>query len=156
MNSNKILIQLYIPLIEEEYDIFIPINKRVGTIKQLLEKSLSTESSGYVISQDTNLYSKDTGIVYDVQMLVKDTDLRNGSRVVLLQEVSMDSLEIYKQSINQIFSCLDNLDSGLNDVDNTNSINNLKNYKELVISFSKFIEDNNSNLSSDNEVQDDR
>lgn len=68
----------------------------------------------------------------------------------------MDSLEIYKQSINQIFSCLDNLDSGLNDVDNTNSINNLKNYKELVISFSKFIEDNNSNLSSDNEVQDDR
>lgn len=84
MNSNKILIQLYIPLIEEEYDIFIPINKRVGTIKQLLEKSLSTESSGYVISQDTNLYSKDTGIVYDVQMLVKDTDLRNGSRVVLL------------------------------------------------------------------------
>ena len=68
----------------------------------------------------------------------------------------MDNLEIYKQSINQIFSCLDNLDSGLNDVDNTNSINNLKNYKELVISFSKFIEDNNSNLSSDNEVQDDR
>ena len=36
--NNKILIRLYIPLIEEEYDIFIPINKRVGTIKQLLEK----------------------------------------------------------------------------------------------------------------------
>ena len=84
MNNNKILIQLYIPLIEEEYDVFIPINKRVGTIKQLLEKSISEQSNGYIITEDTNLYSKDTGIVYDAQLLVKDTDLKNGSRVVLL------------------------------------------------------------------------
>ena len=79
--NNKILIRLYIPLIEEEYDIFIPINKRVGTIKQLLEKCISEQNdNGYVLAEDTNLYSKE----YDVQLLVKDTDLKNGSRVVLL------------------------------------------------------------------------
>lgn len=83
--NNKILIRLYIPLIEEEYDIFIPINKRVGTIKQLLEKCISEQNdNGYVPAEDTNLYSKETGKVYDVQLLVKDTDLKNGSRVVLL------------------------------------------------------------------------
>ena len=83
--NNKILIRLYIPLIEEEYDIFIPINKRVGTIKQLLEKCISEQNdNGYVLEEDTNLYSKETGKVYDVQLLVKDTDLKNGSRVVLL------------------------------------------------------------------------
>lgn len=84
MNNNKILIQLYIPLIEEEYDIFIPINKRIGTIKQLIEKNISEQSNGYIIKEDTNLYSKETGKVYDVQVIVKDTDLKNGSRVVLL------------------------------------------------------------------------
>lgn len=84
MNNNKILIQLYIPLIEEEYDIFIPINKRIGTIKQLIEKNMSEQAMGYIIKEDTNLYSKETGQVYDVQLLVKDTDLKNGSRVVLL------------------------------------------------------------------------
>lgn len=84
MNNNKILIQLYIPLIEEEYDIFIPINKRIGTIKQLLEKNMSEQANGYIIREDTNLYSKETGKVYDVQLLVKDTDLKNGSRVILL------------------------------------------------------------------------
>lgn len=84
MNNNKILIQLYIPLIEEEYDIFIPINKRVGTIKQLIEKNMSEQANGYIIKEDTNLYSKETGKVYDVQVIVKDTDLKNGSRVVLL------------------------------------------------------------------------
>lgn len=84
MNNNKILIQLYIPLIEEEYDIFIPINKRIGTIKQLIEKNMSEQANGYIIREDTNLYSKETGKVYDVQLLVKDTDLKNGSRVILL------------------------------------------------------------------------
>ncbi len=60
--NNKILIRLYIPLIEEEYDIFIPINKRVGTIKQLLEKCISEQNdNGYVLAEDTNLYSKETG-----------------------------------------------------------------------------------------------
>ncbi len=84
MNHNKILIQLYVPLIEVEYDAFIPINKKVGTIKQLLEKSIAEESSGYVITADTNLYSKETGQVYNVDLVVKDTDLKNGSRIVLL------------------------------------------------------------------------
>ena len=84
MKNNKILIQLYVPLIEREYDIFIPINKKVGTIKQLLEKSISEESIGYVVTEDTNLYSKETGAVYNVELLVKDTDLKNGSRVALL------------------------------------------------------------------------
>ena len=84
MNHNKILIQLYVPLIEVEYDVFIPINKKIGTIKQLLEKSIAEESSGYVITADTNLYSKETGQVYNVDLVVKDTHLKNGSRIVLL------------------------------------------------------------------------
>lgn len=84
MNSNKILVQVYLPLIEEEYDMFIPINKRIGTIKQLFEKHLSEQNSSYVIKEDANFYSRDTGIIYDVQLLVKDSDLKNGSRIILL------------------------------------------------------------------------
>lgn len=83
--NNKILIQLFVPLLEEEYDIFIPINKRVGTIKQLLEKVISEKSdNNYVLREDANLYSKETGNIYDVQTLIKDTDLKNGSGIVLL------------------------------------------------------------------------
>ncbi len=83
--NNKILIELYLPLYEKEYDIFIPINKRIGTIKQLIEKYLSENGDiNYIIREDSNLYSKDTGYVYDVQLLVKDTDIINGSKIVLI------------------------------------------------------------------------
>ena len=83
MDKNKILIELYLPEYEREYDIFIPINKRIGTITSIIEKSLE-EMIGYEINDDSNFYSKDTGKEYDVQLLVKDTDLKNASKIILV------------------------------------------------------------------------
>ena len=85
MNNNKILIELEIPLIEVKYDMFIPINKKVGTIKSLIERSLiELTDLAYIPRADTNLYSKETGDIYDVNKTVRDTDLKNGSRVILI------------------------------------------------------------------------
>lgn len=85
MNKNKILIELEVPLIEKKYDLFIPINKKVGTIKKLIENALmELIDNDYEIREDTNLYSKDTGEIYDVNKTVKDTDLQNGSRIILI------------------------------------------------------------------------
>ena len=85
MNKNKILIELEIPLIEKKYDLFIPINKKIGTIKKLIENSInSLIDNDYEIREDSNLYSKDTGEIYDVNKTVKDTDLQNGSRIILI------------------------------------------------------------------------
>lgn len=85
MNKNKILIELEIPLIEKKYDLFIPVNKKIGTIKTLIEKSLiELTDIKYEIREDANLYSKDTGEIYDVNKTVKDTDLQNGSRIILI------------------------------------------------------------------------
>lgn len=85
MDKNKILVELEIPLIEKEYDLFIPINKKVGTIKFLIEQALvELTENAYIIRDDTNLFSKDTGMMYDVNDTVRDTDLKNGSRIILL------------------------------------------------------------------------
>ena len=85
MDKNKILVELEIPLIEKKYDLFIPINKKIGTIKSLIESSLlELTDNSYEMKKDTNLYSKDTGNIYDVNQNVRDTDLQNGSRIILL------------------------------------------------------------------------
>jgi len=85
MNKNKILIELEIPLIEKYYDLFVPINKKIGTIKTLIENSLVELTDGaYVPNEASNFYSKETGNIYDVNQSVRDTDLKNGSRVILM------------------------------------------------------------------------
>lgn len=84
MNS-KILIELEIPLIEKRYDLFIPINKKVGTVKNLIENALvELTDSAYVPKDDSNFYSKETGEIFDVNKTVRDTNLRNGSRIILI------------------------------------------------------------------------
>lgn len=85
MNKNKILIELDIPLIEKSYDLYIPINKKVGTIKKLIEEALiELTDNAYIIKPETNFYSKETGKIYDVNKSVRETDLKNGSRIILI------------------------------------------------------------------------
>ena len=85
MNKNKILLELEIPLIEKSYDLYIPINKRIGTVKKLIEEALIELTDGaYEMKPETNFYSKETGQIYDVNKNVRETDLKNGSRIILI------------------------------------------------------------------------
>ena len=85
MENNKILVELDIPLIEKSYDLYIPINKTIGTVKKLIEDALVEITEGaYIAKQETNFYSKETGQIYDVNHKVRETDLKNGSRIILI------------------------------------------------------------------------
>lgn len=85
MNNNKILVEIEIPLIEKRFDTFIPINKKVGTIKTLLEQALvELTDNAYKPTEESSFYSKETGEIYDVNKTVRDTELKNGSRIVLI------------------------------------------------------------------------
>lgn len=83
--KNKILIQVEIPMIEKTYDLYIPVNKKVGTIKRLIEEAVQEITDDeYKTSETTNFYSKETGMIYDVNLTIRDTDLKNGSRIILI------------------------------------------------------------------------
>ncbi len=83
--NNKILIGLYVPLIEKSYDIYIPINKKIGTVKKLIEDGLrELTDNSYIIKEDSNFYNKENGQIYDVNKTVRETDLKNGSKILLI------------------------------------------------------------------------
>lgn len=85
MNNNKILLEIYIPLLEKKYDVFVPINKTIGTLKKYIDKGIvDLSESDYVLKEELNLYSKETGKIYDINSKLIDTDLKNGSRLVLI------------------------------------------------------------------------
>lgn len=84
--KNKVLIQLVVPSIESKYDLFIPVNKRVGSVIELLCKLLNELTNGIYDESNENkkLYNSITGEVYNMQDLVRNTNIRNGSKIVLL------------------------------------------------------------------------
>lgn len=83
--KNKLLIELIVPDISEIYNVYIPINKKIGNIIELLNKALGEISeSDYVGSNKTTLYNKATGEKYSINTLVRETNIRNGTSLVLL------------------------------------------------------------------------
>lgn len=81
--KNKVLVELVVPSLDEIYDIYIPINKRVGHIIEFIDKSLVDITNGIYVMGNKFLYNSN-GEKYDFNMLIRDTDIRNGSRIVLL------------------------------------------------------------------------
>jgi len=82
--KNKILVMVYVPMIEREFDIYIPIVKKIGTIKKLIIKIIAEKSDGIFNDDNTkNLYDKITGDIIDDNLFVKESNLENGSKIIL-------------------------------------------------------------------------
>ena len=82
---NKIYVVLYVPIIGERYEVMIPVSRKIHSINALLVKSVS-ELSGGVFPADSNalLYRKKSGQPYDLNITIKDSDIRNGTEVILV------------------------------------------------------------------------
>ena len=83
--KNKILIQLIIPEVDLRLDVFIPVSKKVGEILNLFNKAILDISNGiYIIDNKKWVYDGITGEKYDINVLIKDTNIRNGTSVILI------------------------------------------------------------------------
>lgn len=82
---NKVLIKLYIPIIEEQYDVWIPLNKRIYNVINLLVKAVREFTGGYYNpSKMPNLFDKVTSLPYDINLTVKESDIKNGTELILI------------------------------------------------------------------------
>ena len=85
MIENKVLIRVNVPSLEKKYDVYVPVNRKVHSVIKMIKESLSELSLGVFSSQeDYLLYNAETGIMYDMNVLIRDTDIRNGSEVIML------------------------------------------------------------------------
>ena len=83
--SNKVLIELVVPEIDEIYNIYIPINKKIGNVIGLLSKSVQELSNGaFQYTKNTSIYDAISGEKYPINVLVRETNIRNYSKLVLV------------------------------------------------------------------------
>lgn len=81
---NKVFVKLYVPLVEESYEIFIPINKEIYDIIKLLVKAINElVDTDYLLTSETGLYNKSTGEKYNSELKICDTNIKNGIELIL-------------------------------------------------------------------------
>ena len=83
---NKFLIMIIVPEIEMNFETYIPNNKRVGTIKKYIYQSIIELSEGNLKKNEyeMKLIDRNTGKEYPNNVYIKDTNMKNGSKVILL------------------------------------------------------------------------
>ncbi len=82
---NKIIIKLYIPTIGFQYDIWISSKCSVETTINLLVKGINELTYGeYNVKRLPNLYNKKTGEAYNLNEIIGNTDIANGTELMLI------------------------------------------------------------------------
>lgn len=83
--NNKFLVKLYVPLIEATYEVWIPPNKKIDNVVNLMVRAIGEQSKGnYNPDCLPNLYNKKTSELYDLNSRVIDTNIRSGSELILI------------------------------------------------------------------------
>ena len=83
--NHKILVELWIPDIDKAYEIFIPINRKIGNIISLLAKALKEETHNeFLVTNRMLLYDGHSGNPYPIDVLVHETNIKQGSRIILM------------------------------------------------------------------------
>jgi len=78
--NNKILVIIYSPIVDEEFDIFIPINKKVGTVKKIIVSSINYFDD----VADHILINQEDNKIVEENVYVKESGIKNGARLILI------------------------------------------------------------------------
>ena len=85
MMHSKVLVEVLVPASGEKYDMFIPLTIRMGEVVQLVASVVNDLSAGkFKASEDAVLFNADSGIPYDVNTVVAELQIQNGTRLMLI------------------------------------------------------------------------
>ena len=85
MIESKVLVSVNIPILEKKYDIYFPVNRKISNVIKMIKSSLvQLSQESFDVNANYILYNKENGEPYDMNILVRDSNIRNGSKVILL------------------------------------------------------------------------
>ena len=82
--ENKILLSISVPMVEQTYEVFVPVGKTVNHVMKLIEQSVNEMTNGeYKPDVQTKFYNEQ-GMLIKPNVLIKDSGLINGSNVIII------------------------------------------------------------------------
>lgn len=82
---NKVLIKLYVPMIGEEYNIWLPLDRTIYSVIILIVEAIHEFTNGeYATNRLPILYDKKTAKPYNINLTVEESKILNGAEIVLI------------------------------------------------------------------------
>lgn len=83
--KNKVLVNVYAPNLDESYEIYIPVNESVYKVLQLVLKMIyELSDSNFDMDKKHYLCDPDTLTIYEPWFIVRDTNISNDKKIILI------------------------------------------------------------------------
>lgn len=80
----RVYVIIETPILDEKYELLVPIDRRIYEIIRLLKKNIPELSENYYKTNELSLYNKSTGELYDMNLIIKNSNIKTGTRLVLI------------------------------------------------------------------------
>lgn len=82
---NKILVEIYVPVLNRSFDVFIPLTSSMSQVLELVKKAVSDLSDGrFIADENTALCHKEDGTIININLSVAELEIKNGSKLMLI------------------------------------------------------------------------
>ena len=82
---NKVLVEVFVPVIDARYDVFIPNTSQMSEVLELLKKAVKDLSGGrFIATDETAVCYRENGSIINVNMTVYELGIHNGSKLMLI------------------------------------------------------------------------
>ena len=80
----KILIKLFLPELEQSFEMYIPVNRTIGQVIEFMNKVVNDITLNvYPIKEGLQLMNRRNNTFYEYNDLIRNTNIRNGTELVM-------------------------------------------------------------------------
>ena len=81
----KVLVEIYVPLLDRSFDMFIPLASPMYEVLELMKKAIAEMSDGrFIANENTALCRREDGSIININLSVYELEIRNGSKLMLI------------------------------------------------------------------------
>lgn len=82
---NKVIVNVYVPILNISYDIFIPVQLQLFEVTELIKKAVFELSEGrFMPTPDTAIAIRASGEILDINSTVFELGIGNGTKLMLI------------------------------------------------------------------------
>jgi hypothetical protein len=80
----RVYVIVELPILDKKYELLVPIDRRIHDLITVLKKALPELSDDFYERREPVIMSKTTGELYDMNVVIKNTNIKNGTRLILI------------------------------------------------------------------------
>lgn len=81
----KILVEVYVKRLNKTYDVFVPTNKTIHEISNIISDSIHKQTKGiYQMTEETVIYDKENRNIENTTLTIEKLSLLNGLKLTLI------------------------------------------------------------------------